>query len=100
MDAYDAMSLHDRCHAEIAIVLAHALGRGGHELLGVGDLHGLERVEALVYAYGALSRRALEKVGFRRRPVPTLPPLSQLSPPDSPWVGVGEQPDEVPDKMC
>ena len=50
--AMSVMPKDDKCHAEIGIVLAHALGRGVHEAeaLDVGDLHGLERVEVLMDA--------------------------------------------------
>ncbi|XP_044985291.1 uncharacterized protein LOC123452654 [Hordeum vulgare subsp. vulgare] len=67
----------DRCRAEVGVALARAhQGRGvaaaalrRAATAAFGDLEGVERVEALVDADDAASRRALEDAGFRREAV-------------------------------
>lgn len=67
----------DRCRAEVGMALARAhQGRGvaaaalrRAATAAFGDLEGVERVEALVDADDAASRRALEDAGFRAEAV-------------------------------
>ncbi|XP_037443798.1 uncharacterized protein LOC119312164 [Triticum dicoccoides] len=67
----------DRCRAEVGTALARAhRGRGTAAAAlrlaattALGDLEGVERVEALVDADDAASRRAVEDAGFRREAV-------------------------------
>jgi len=67
----------DRCRAEVGVVLARAHGGEGVAAAALkravaavfGDLEGVERVEAVVDAADAASRRALEEAGFQREAV-------------------------------
>ncbi|CAL4927791.1 unnamed protein product [Urochloa decumbens] len=64
----------DRCRAELCVVVARAHWGKGVATAALkravaaafADLEGVERVEALVDADNAASRRALEKAGFQR----------------------------------
>ncbi|CAL4936430.1 unnamed protein product [Urochloa decumbens] len=64
----------DRCRAELCVVVARAHWGKGVATAALkravaaafADLDGVERVEALVDADNAASRRALEKAGFQR----------------------------------